>query len=186
VKRRLAWTAWLKPSARVDLRQVLAGVRPALRTEVEGRVTPAELGRWSRRAGLFALADRDGFLVLSRRPGYARRLMAIDRAPGDHTAQLGHWLGYPNCCARAAARQGEAHLDTWAARLSHRRYMGRFAAIDVAAYRQGRATLSHIPCSASCNASLRMATALERTDGGLACRRRWHIAPSSGHSCGLL
>lgn len=186
MKRRLAWPAWLKPSARVDLRQVLAGVRPALRTEVEGPVTLAELGRWSRQVGLFALLDRDGFLVLSQRPGYARRLMVIDSGPGDHTAQLGHWLGYPDCCARAAARQGEAHLDAWAARLLRRRFIGRFTVIDVAAYRQGLAALSHIPCSASCNASLRMATTLVRTEDGVGRRRRRGIAPSLGRACGPL
>lgn len=156
--------AWLKPSAEVDLRQVLTGIRPALRTELAGAVDAPTLGRWRRGLGLFGLLDEDGFLVLSRRTGRARALLAMDRAPGRREKRFGRGLGYPPCCVNAAARIGEAGLDAWADELAARRRTGRFASLDVQTYAEGLAALSHIPCGPSCAASLKMAKALQMKD----------------------
>src|SRR3546814_13229821 len=57
---------WLKRSAEVDLRQVLARVRPFLRTEAQTSIDGTEFSRWRRRLGLFGVVDTDGFVVLSR------------------------------------------------------------------------------------------------------------------------
>lgn len=144
----------------------MAGVRPAMRTEIVGDVSGAEIDRWRRRLGLFGVTDADGFIVLSRRPGYGRRLLALDRSPGDHTMALGLRLGYPACCARAASRIGEAGLDGWGDGLRDRRFMGRFALIRIDHYAKGAAAISHIPCSPSCLASLSMALKLKKAEHG--------------------
>src|SRR3546814_12102422 len=95
--------------------------------------------------------------------------MSIDRERGNHTAHLGLMLGYPRCCARAAARVGESSLDTWAAGLTRRRFLGRFTAIQITGYRQGRALISHIPCSPNCLASLLLARRSEERRVGKEC-----------------
>lgn len=174
--------AWLKPSAIVDLRQVLASLRPAIRTEIASVVSDVELGRWCRGLGLYGIRDGDGFLVLSRHPGHAARVMAIDRAPGTHTAWLGRWLGYPACCTRAAGRVGEDKLDALADRLGRRRFIGQFDAINVAGYREGKALISHIPCAPNCAASLKLAKMLKKVEypGG---RSRWRGLANMGQLC---
>ncbi len=137
-----------------------------MRTEIIGDVSVAEIDRWRRRLGLFGVIDADGFIVLSRRSGYVRRLLDLDRSPGDHTMALGRRLGYPACCARAASRVGEAGLDGWADGLRNRRFMGRFTVIQVDRYAMGSAAISHIPCSPSCLPSLSMALKLQKADHG--------------------
>ncbi|MER9353761.1 hypothetical protein NKI61_10730 [Mesorhizobium sp. M0514] len=149
---------WLKPSSMVDLCQVTLNVRPAFRTEVQGEVSDAEIGRWARLRGLYFCRDRDNFVVFSKRSVLVRRLLAIDQTAGEHTVLLGQWLGYPRCCARTARRIGEKHLDAWSIQISGRRHVGNFSLTSVSQYAAGRALISHIPCSAHCPASLRMAT----------------------------
>lgn len=151
---------WLPASAAVDLAQLRAGIRPALRTQVDRASSQSNVRAWARREGLFAACDRDGFMALSRTPSRAARVLAVDRRPGRHEALLGVLLGYPPCCARAAARVGEAGIDVWAARLARRRFAGRYRCTDPAGYGRGVALISHVPCSPRCGRSLAMADAL--------------------------
>lgn len=151
---------WLKPSAMVDLHQATLDLRPAFRTEIQGVISDAEVGRWARLRGLYFCRDRDNFVVFSKRPELVRRVLAIDQTAGEHTVWLGQWLGYPSCCARTARRVGETHLDAWSEQVSRRRHVGNFVRTMVSGYAAGRALISHIPCSPHCSASLRMATQL--------------------------
>lgn len=148
-----------KPSFKVDLAQLRAGIRPAIRTEIN-RGDTQRATQWARRFGLYAVWDAESFVAFSRKPALARRVMVTDRSSGDHTAVLGRLLGYPECCCRAAARVGESELDRWARSQSSKRFLGRFAAIDTQGYVAGAACVSHIPCSPRCLASLAMASAL--------------------------
>jgi hypothetical protein len=91
-----------------------------------------------------------------------RRVMALDRSPGNHTYSFGRALGYPPCCCRAAAGVGDHAIDAWAEQFRAARFYGRFRQIDPSGYREGRALISHVPCSTSCGPSLRMAEALAR------------------------
>jgi hypothetical protein len=152
--------SWLKPSASVDLAQLYFGIRPAMRTELQRPASDAAIQRWTRRFRLFPLLDKDRFLVISRSAALSRRVLALDRRPGDHTYALGLMLGYPRCCCRAAAQVGDEALDAWSETRSKNAFYGRFKAINPHGYRDGRALISHIPCSARCLASLQMADAL--------------------------
>lgn len=153
---------WLKPSARVDLALVLARTRDVLRSDLGAPADLSAIAKFARRYGLFAAKDPDGFIALSRRPGLGRRLLALDAAPDEHVMPLGRLLGYPPCCCRAARRVGEDQLDVWAAR--PRRHIGRYRLIDVSSYDTGEALVSHIPCSAACRASLKIARTLAASD----------------------
>lgn len=151
---------WMRPSAQVDLVQLMCSIRPVIRSQIVGRVDRAELRRWARRAGLYAVVDRDGFFALSRDPSSARRVLRIDARPGRHVVALGRALGYPICCCLMAARRREEGLDAWVEALSSRRFVGLFRLIQPSGYLAGNSSISHVPCSARCAASLRMAHAV--------------------------
>jgi hypothetical protein len=152
---------WMRASAQVDLAQLRLSVRPVMRSQAEGRYDRREVRRWARRAGFFAVIDKDGFFSLARSGSLAARALRIDGAPGRHTIALGRALGYPLCCCRAAARCGEEGLDDWAKAISSRRFVGLFRLIEPSGYVAGRANISHVPCSPRCVASLKMARSLE-------------------------
>ena len=143
----------------MDLIHLVASIRPAVRTELSQFVDYSTVRRWARRHGWFVAIDADGFLVFSGSPALARRLLVIDRSLGRHTYELGRGLGYPPCCCRAAAHVGEEALDKWSASKGAMPFVGRFKAINPREYREGRALISHIPCTASCQPSLKMAEA---------------------------
>lgn len=123
-------------------------------------VERALIARWIGRFGLHIALDTDGFLCVSRNAYFARGVLALDRSVGKHTFELGIRLGYPFCCCRRAAEVGDEGLDELAAALSQQ-FHGRFKLIDPSGYPDGRAFISHVPCSARCKHSLRMASALQ-------------------------
>lgn len=159
LNRRHVLPHWLKRSARVDLAQLLAGVRPAIRTETVGFVELEVIQRWARGFGWFVALD-DPFIALSPIPGLSRRILAIDRQPAPHALRLGLALGYPLCCCRAADRIGENNLDDWSATMGRRAFFGRFKLIDPSGYGEGLSLISHIPCSPRCAASLKQVNSL--------------------------
>jgi hypothetical protein len=154
--------AWLKPSAAVDLTQLVASIRPAVRTELAQRTDDLTVRRWARYHGWYVAMDTEGFLVLSASPSLVRRVLAIDQSPGNHTSMLGRALGYPPCCYRAANRVGEHALDAWSISVSAMGFVGRFKLIDPRGYLRGRSFISHIPCGPWCLLSLRMAEGVKK------------------------
>lgn len=146
---------WLPSSAAAEIAQLLNGAKPVARLHVGLR--KAELRRWARRLGLFTSSDADGYAALSRFPATARRVIDLDRRPGRHTHALGALLGYPSCCSRAAARVGDEGIDDLHSLIAARRFLGRFRLIDPRGYAQGKALVSHVPCSHRCVASLSLA-----------------------------
>ena len=147
---------WFKASAGVDFAQLIAGVRPAIRTELMYPKSSEEVKRWVRQRGWFASIDVDNFIAISRMPGLNRRLLIIDRESSEHTYRLGLALGYPRCCCKAASHIGESNLDSWEEVLCRRQFIGSFQAIDPRNYHEGRSLISHIPCSTRCEESLKM------------------------------
>lgn len=120
-----------------------------------------EARRWFRSLGFFISSDNAGYAAISRHPSLARRVLEVDSRPGRHTAQLGQLLGYPACCARAAARVGDEGIDQLADDLLKRRFRGRYRAIDPKSYLYGGSLLSHVPCTPWCRVSLNLACTLD-------------------------
>lgn len=149
----------MRASAEVDLDQLRWSIRPVMRSQVAGQLNRGEVRRWARRFGFFAAIDRDGFFSISRNASYARRTLRIDARSGQHLMALGQALGYPVCCCLAARRRSEEGLDAWGEVISKRRFAGLFRLINPGGYVAGRSSISHIPCSSRCAASLRMARA---------------------------
>ena len=150
---------WLKASASTDLLHLAANIRPAIRTELAIPVSHDVVRRWMRRPGWYTAIDRDKFIIVSSSSALARKVLTLDREQSPHTFRLGRALGYPVCCCRAAASVGEQNLDSWARALCQRDFIGQFQAINPSNYRNGKALISHIPCSIFCQASLHMAQA---------------------------
>lgn len=152
--------SWMRPSAWVDLAQLGKGVRSVIRSEFAGRPDLVRVRQWARRQGLYLAADQDGYFALSANSSAVRRTFRIDSRPGRHMVALGQLLGYPLCCCLAAARRLEEGLDSWAGSLSQRPFVGFFKLIRPEGYGAGESLISHVPCSARCNASLAMALRL--------------------------
>ena len=151
--------AGLPISFRTDLAQLIVGARGAIRSELRS-VSARDLTAWARRSRFCAAVDRDGYFSVARSPAAARRVLRIDALPGPHVFILGRALGYPTCCCLAAARRGEDCLDEWSTETSSARFRGRFTLINPQGYGEGRALISHIPCSPRCLPSLRIALAV--------------------------
>lgn len=151
---------WMRPSARVDLAQLVGGVRPVIRSEFAGRPDLVQVRQWARRRGLYLLTDGGGFFALGSDSSTVRRTLRTDSRPGRHMVALGRLLGYPLCCCLAAARRLEEDLDAWAGVMSRRPFVGLFKLIRPGGYGTGESLISHIPCSARCIASLAMALQL--------------------------
>jgi hypothetical protein len=152
--------SWMRSSAAVDLAQLIGRIRPVVRSEFAGAADHAGARRWARRHGFYLAADGDGYFVLGRQGMAVRRTLRLDARAGRHVIALGLLLGYPRCCSIAAGRRLEEEIDRWAESISRRPFVGLFRLIDPAGYRAGKARISHVPCSARCCASLRMALRL--------------------------
>jgi hypothetical protein len=157
----------LRPSAWVDLRQLIHGIRPAVRTRLLPAANALHLEQLRRRLhtrGYHVAVDKDGFVVIAKDVAQARRILEIDRAPDMHTYRLGRLLGYPHCCCRRAAEYGESRLESWAQVLANRSFNGLFKVIDPSQYRDGLALISHLPCAPTCVPSLQMAIRLREAE----------------------
>lgn len=131
-----------------------------MRSELTGKASRIAVRQWARRRGLFTAFDGEHFYALSPWPGAARRVLRIDASPGRHSVALGRALGYPACCCLAARRHGDEGLDAWAEKLLSRTFIGPFRRINPGGYLAGKSSISHVPCSPRCEASLRMARTL--------------------------
>src|SRR5579862_8810941 len=78
----------LKPSARTDIAQLLAGIRAVCRTQFMPEARRTDILRWARRTGLYLVMDRAGFAVISKTSARLRSVLALDQSPGKHTFEL--------------------------------------------------------------------------------------------------
>lgn len=169
-ERAFPWIA-VRPSAAVDLLTFAAG-RPAMRLQL---VRDGDLLRqWAEAMALSFATDGD-YAVVARDGVDASQILAVDRSTDPHTTELGILLGYPGCCAKAAARWGEDRLDDAAQRMQRSE---RLQLLDITRYGEGIALVSHIPCAPGCVHSLRASrAAFEVARKGCsdpATASRWH------------
>jgi hypothetical protein len=105
----------LPASVRVDILGVLAYGKPAIRIPLRETVT-SRVTDVITAVGWSAARD-DEYLVASPTLERARHILDVDRSTQPHALELGLLLGYPKCCARAAAVAGEENVDAQAVRL---------------------------------------------------------------------
>jgi len=153
--RLLALPSLLAASVTVDALGMLAAAKPAMRTFAGDHASA--LVAWASDTNLNAATDTDGFVAVAHSRATANLVLAVDRSPEQHCAELGTLLGYPRCCADRIAALGEPAIDDYAETVSHWNYSGPFRLIDTAGYASGRALISHLPCSSTCRYSLELA-----------------------------
>jgi hypothetical protein len=149
-------------SFRIDMLGVVAARKPAVRTRLLGEPCDVLKLRQGIEALGFTCVSDDAYVVVAATSQYAADVLAVDRRAGPHEYELGVLLGYPPCCARAAATTGERNLDDAAATTvaaGSGSDPSISARLDVSSYVRGLALVSHIPCSATCRPSLRLAAA---------------------------
>ena len=154
--RALPWEL-LRPSALVDFVQLSACGKPAVRLLVKGgaeRRLVDSLSRLCVETGLDFAADGEGYACVAGRKGEAERVLTIDRRAEAHELELGLALGYPPCCCEWVARVGESAIDEYAAEVAAWTFTGPYRRIDPSGYRRGLSLVCHLPCSATCEASL--------------------------------
>lgn len=147
----------LRPSALVDFILFLACGKAAVRLIVETADGLREIRDWSERWGRDFMADQDGFAVVGFEPGSALQILEIDRRVEAHEIELGLALGYPACCCERIALVGESGIDAHALIVAGWSFQGQYRRINPAGYRSGHSLISHLPCSPTCHASLRIA-----------------------------
>lgn len=153
---------WLPSSALVDFLLLFGAGKPAVRVQVTNPEGDAELLSWCRDVDLDLAIDEESFACISVERGGARRILKIDRASEAHEIELGLALGYPLCCCQRIAAVGEVSIDRYAKEVSHWPFTGPYELINPSGYLEGRALVSHIPCSVNCESSLEIATRARR------------------------
>jgi hypothetical protein len=147
----------LRPSALVDFVLFFACEKPAVRLIVDSEAGLEALEGWSSRWGFDFASEGEGFASVGFEPGTASRVLEIDRSAEAHEIELGRALGYPACCCERVSAVGESEIDSHAIVVAGWSFEGPYQRINPASYRSGRALVSHLPCSSTCDASLSIA-----------------------------
>jgi len=142
-------------SANVDMLLFLMGLKPCMRTKLKSlhrELNPLE--EWCKRFKFHFNRSSDGFIYIASNQECLRRVNSVDHCHRPHEEELGKLLGYPACCCRKIAEVGEMQIDAFEDWLITQPFAGPFKLINPYAYRQGKAFISHVPCSTSCSPSL--------------------------------
>jgi hypothetical protein len=166
----------LRPSTVTDILVWCATNKPAIRSQLLDRSDSVPLREWAEAQGASFALDHDGFFCVAR-GGSANELLQLDRAVASHEYELGIMLGYPRCCAATIAEIGERQIDERVSLVSRWYFAPPYHLINPSGYARGEALISHVPCTPSCTASLRIAEAVR--DHVAARPRCGHIEPLS-------
>jgi hypothetical protein len=152
----------LRPSAVVDFVLFFGCGKPSVRLLIDGQSSVDALRTWCHNTGLDFAVDVDGFACVARGPGAAGQILETDRRAEAHEEELGRALGYPLCCCQRIASVGESGIDSYASEAAGWNFHGDYRRINPAGYREGRALISHLPCSPACDTSLEIANRARR------------------------
>ena len=154
----------LPPSSYIDCLLLLAGLKPTVRLHVTEPRAQHAIEFWCAEPGYASASHPSGYTYIAKTQDAVMRLQELDDSHEAHEYELGLLLGYPPCCCRKAAEVGETNLDKWEESMSQDAAFRRTqnCLIDPRGYTEGSALISHIPCSAQCEASLSIARAALR------------------------
>ncbi len=142
-------------SANVDILLFLMGLKSCVRTRLKSfQKTLNSLEEWCKQFEFYFDRSADGFIYIASNQERLRLVNSVDHSHNPHEQELGELLGYPACCCRKIAEVGEMQIDAFEDWLITQPFNGPFKLINPYAYRQGKAFISHVPCSTSCTHSL--------------------------------
>jgi hypothetical protein len=148
-------------SAKVDICQLISGIKPAVRLHIQNREYLETLISLFRSLSWHSAQDTEGYVVISNNKHLPHTILSADQDPFPHEVYLGTLLGYPSCCCEYISQHGESQIDRLAESFKKEDLTGEFKIIDISFYNKGIALLSHVPCSYKCFLSLQMANSLK-------------------------
>ena len=150
------WTS-LPESAKVDITQFIAGLKPAVRTKLTTNSCATKLVRIISSLNWYYALDDDGYLVIARDKNLPHIIMEVDQSISNHEEDLGLLLGYPLCCCCYVSKiVGEECIDNISSARAYYLYNKHNKFLDVTNYLDGISLLSHLPCSLYCLASFEL------------------------------
>jgi hypothetical protein len=153
------FTGLLPLSAHIDILLFLLGLKTCMRTCMNNAFTHIQLLQsWSMQFSLYF--DIDHFVYLAKDKQLLLEVKRTDHSLNPHEIELGALFGYPLCCCEKIAQVGEENIDTFEEQLIQQSFVGEFQLINPSGYRQGKAFISHVPCTTSCQNSLKQAKIL--------------------------
>lgn len=145
-------------SANVDMILFLLNLKKCMRTRIRQESIDMEpLIAWSTQFNLSIKLMKTGFLYIASDKKLMDELIEIDLSLESHEKSLGILLGYPNCCCDKISQVGENGIDDFEVWLVTQLFKTPFQLINPLKYRQGKAFISHVPCSTICIESLKIA-----------------------------
>jgi hypothetical protein len=155
----LPWSD-LPASVRIDVLGILAYGKPAIRIPICDNTIASRLAAAITAVG-WSHARDDEYLVAAPTAALARHILNIDSSTQPHTLELGVLLGYPECCARAAAHAGEDNIDSHALRLGADCDREGVPYLDPRGYSMGVALVPYVACAPRCPQALHHAHAAQ-------------------------
>ena len=96
-----------------------------------------------------------GMVYIARTPLILAKLVHTDNDNFPHELSLGKILGYPVCCVEKIRIIGENFIDDYNNEFN--REVEKHSLLDISLYSSGLGLISHVPCSTSCEPSMRQA-----------------------------
>jgi len=148
-------------STNVDVILLLLGLKESLRVIVpNGRAYTELLDLWTSEFKLCYQIVSGDFVYIATSDRKLVEVANFDQSLLPHEMELGRLLGYPDCCSSKVAQVGEDGIDSFETWLVAQPFLGEFKLINPLGYTKGRAFISHVPCSTTCEASLIIAKKL--------------------------
>jgi len=101
--------------------------------------------------GLFLIVDFEGFAAISFNRKVCEDTLKIDQSI-DESRFIGKYLGYPECCRLEIEKEKISNIDDYAAIFS--KNIDDKSVLYITDYLEGKALISHVPCSEKCIESI--------------------------------
>lgn len=148
----------LKKADYVDLLLFQIGLKPCVRLGSTDKRAVTQMKLWCKQNKYKFCLTNENYFYISKYKLIAYITMKVDNSFFEHTYLLGRLLGYPKCCCKKIKEIGEVNIDFWEKEFCKQSvFSGEYKLINPEGYINGESFISHIPCSDSCKASLKIA-----------------------------
>jgi len=148
----------LPRSSYVDFLLLLGNLKPALRIKISQNENIVDLSHWCETNDFYFLLGKDDYAFIAKNKTIANNIEIIDISTSPHEYELGKMLGYPDCCCKKIAKICEENIDKYEdVFINEFNVKNSYVLINPKGYKEGYALISHIPCSPTCEYSLRIA-----------------------------
>lgn len=145
-------------SGNVDLILLLLNLKSCMRTQLQTRgFDKKHLDSWCRKYHFEFSITNHNLIYIATTIQILDEAIKLDNSYESHEKKLGALLGYPECCCAKISQVGEMGIDQFEDWIITQTFSGSFQLINTYAYRQGKAFISHVPCTTACINSLEIA-----------------------------